>query len=144
MRHRLGKRGLGRSSSHRRALLRNQVTDCLRHDRIVTTEVKAKTIRPLVEKMISLGKRGDLHARRQAAAYLTDKAIVKRLFAEVAPRFQGRPGGYTRITKLGPRLGDGARMAQIELVEQSMAPAVLRAAAPAGGTPAADVAEEEN
>ena len=99
-------------------LTRNQVTELLRHERLITTEAKAKSLRPLAEKMISLGKRGSLHARRQAAGVITDRKIVRRLFDDIAPRFAERPGGYTRITKLGPRRGDGAVMAQIELVER--------------------------
>ena len=118
MRHRKAGRALSRSRSHRAALVRNQVTDLLRHEAIVTTEAKAKSIRPVAERMITLGKRGTLHARRQAAAVINDKKIVRRLFDEVAPRFQDRPGGYTRIVKLGPRRGDGAAMAHIELVER--------------------------
>ena len=117
MRHRVAGRGLGRTSSHRKALIRNQVTELLRHERIVTTEAKAKTIRPAAEKVITLGKRGTLHARRQAGAILTDRGVLKLLFDDIAPRFQTRPGGYTRIVKLGPRQGDGAHMALIELVE---------------------------
>ena len=117
MRHRLSRRGLGRKSSHRQALIRNQITELLRHDRIVTTEAKAKSVRPEAEKVITLGKRGTLHAHRQAGAILTDSAILRKLFDDIAPRFETRPGGYTRITKLGPRQGDGARMAMLELVE---------------------------
>ncbi len=117
MRHRHAGRALGRTSSHRKALIRNQITDLLRYERLVTTEAKAKELRPAAERVITLGKRGDLHARRQAAAVLTDRKILTRLFDELAPRYQNRPGGYTRITKLGPRRGDGAHMAQIELVE---------------------------
>lgn len=118
MRHRKAGRALSRSRSHRTALLRNQVTELFRHEAIVTTEAKAKSIRPLAEKMITLGKRGDLHARRQASAVLTDRKMLRRLFDEIAPRFEERRGGYTRIVKLGPRRGDGARMAHIELVER--------------------------
>jgi large subunit ribosomal protein L17 len=83
-----------------------------------TTEPKAKEVRPIAEKMITLGKDGTVHARRQALAYINDKDLIKKLFDEIAPRFAGRPGGYTRIIKLGPRLGDGASMAQLELVER--------------------------
>jgi len=100
-------------------LVRNQVTDLLRHEAIVTTEAKAKTIRPVAEKMITLGKRGDLHARRQAGAVLTDRKVLRTLFDDIAPRFAERQGGYTRIIKLGPRRGDGAQMAHIELVERA-------------------------
>jgi large subunit ribosomal protein L17 len=117
MRHRIAGRGLGRSSSHRKALIRNQITELLRHERIVTTEAKAKTVRPAAEKVITLGKQGSLHARRQAGAILTDKKVLKRLFDDIAPRFEQRRGGYTRIVKLGPRQGDGAHMALIELVD---------------------------
>ena len=119
MRHRKSGRGLSRSRSHRSALDRNQVTDLLRHEAIVTTEAKAKTIRPVAEKMITLGKRGDLHARRQAGAVLTDRKVLRTLFDDIAPRFAERNGGYTRIIKLGPRRGDGAQMAHIELVERA-------------------------
>lgn len=134
MRHRVAGRGLGRTSSHRKALIRNQVTELLRHERIVTTEAKAKTIRPAAEKVITLGKRGTLHARRQAGAILTDRGVLKLLFDDIAPRFQTRPGGYTRIVKLGPRQGDGARMALIELVEGPATPAA------AAGAPASEEA----
>ena len=119
MRHRKSGSGLSRSRSHRSALVRNQVTDLLRHEAIVTTEAKAKTIRPVAEKMITLGKRGDLHARRQAGAVLTDRKVLRTLFDDIAPRFAERNGGYTRIIKLGPRRGDGAQMAHIELVERA-------------------------
>ena len=129
MRHRHAGRALGRTAAHRKALLRNQATDLIRYERLVTTEAKAKELRSLVEKVITLGKRGTLPARRQAAAVLTDRQMVRRLFTDVAPRFQGRPGGYTRITRLGPRLGDGAHMSQIELVE---GPAPATAPVPAG------------
>ena len=122
MRHRKRGRALSRSRSHRAALVRNQVTELLRHEAIVTTEAKAREIRPVAERMITLGKKGTLHARRLAAATITDKKVVKRLFDDVGPRFSERPGGYTRIVKLGPRRGDGARMAHIELVEKAAAP----------------------
>ena len=117
MRHRKAGRKLGRSSGHRKALYRNLITELFRHERIKTTEAKAKAIRPLAEKLITLGKRGDLHARRLAAARLNDPLVVKKLFEELAPRYEDRPGGYTRILKLGRRQGDGAEMAIIELVE---------------------------
>jgi large subunit ribosomal protein L17 len=140
MRHRNAGRALGRTSSHRKALIRNQITDLLRHERLVTTEAKAKELRPAAERVITLAKRGDLHARRQAAAILTDRKIVTRLFDEVAPRYQNRPGGYTRITKLGPRRGDGAHMAQIELVETGDDAGIM--AAPAVAEPATDNTED--
>ena len=119
MRHRVSGRKFDRAGDERKALLRGLVGDLLRHERLQTTEAKAKEIRPITEKMITLGKDGTVHARRQALAYVTDKRVVSKLFAEIGPRFADRPGGYTRIIKLGPRLGDGARMAQIELVERA-------------------------
>ncbi|NLM25767.1 MAG: 50S ribosomal protein L17 [Firmicutes bacterium] len=109
-------RKLGRTASHRRALLRNQVTSLVLHGRIETTEAKAKAIKPLADKMVTLGKRGDLHARRQAAAFLIQPEAVKRLFDEIAPKYEDRNGGYTRIIKTGPRRGDAAPMAIIEWV----------------------------
>lgn len=144
MRHRLSGRHLGRTAAHRKALIRNQVTDLLRHDRIVTTEAKAKEVRPIAERVITMGKRGDSRARRRVGAVLTDKSVLRRLFDEVAPRFRDRPGGYTRIVKLGPRLGDGAHMAQLEIVEGAAVPAVMEAptSAPAAPDPAAPVTED--
>lgn len=97
-------------------MFRNLVTDLLRYGRIKTTEPKAKEIRPMAEKIITLGKDGGVHARRRALAYIYDPAVVSHVFAELGPRYAARPGGYTRIVKLGPRLGDGAPMAVIELV----------------------------
>ena len=117
MRHLNGYRKLGRVSSHRRAMLRNMATSLVLHERIETTVPKAKELRGLVDKMITLGKRGDLHARRQAAAYLFDDAAVKKVFSDLASRFKDRPGGYTRILKKGARFGDGAEMAFMELVD---------------------------
>ena len=116
MRHQKAGRKLGRPASHRKALLRNLATDLLRYEKLVTTEAKAKEVRHLAEKMVTLGKQGSLHSRRQALALLTDKKVVDKLFAVLAPRYGGRPGGYTRLAKLGPRLGDGAPLAQLELV----------------------------
>lgn len=110
------KQKLGRTSSHRRALLRQLVTQLLQHDRITTTEAKAKALRPLAEKMITLAKRGDLHARRQAAAFILKEDTLKRLFDELGPRYRERNGGYTRSYKLAPRRGDAAPMALVELV----------------------------
>jgi large subunit ribosomal protein L17 len=109
-------RKLGRMQGHRRSLLRGLVTAVVIHGRITTTEAKAKSIKPLVDHMITLGKRGDLHARRQAAAFLTKPEAVQKLFSEVAPNHQDRQGGYTRVLKLGPRPGDAAPMALIEIV----------------------------
>ena len=116
MRHQVKKGYLRRNTAHRRALLRNLVTSFLERERIRTTLAKARNARPLAEKMITLGKRGTLHARRQALAYLTKEAAVKKLFDEIAPRFSERPGGYTRIVKLDRRMGDGSAMALLELV----------------------------
>lgn len=115
---------LGRDSSARKALFRDLVTDLIINERIETTEAKAKEIRPIIEKMITLGKRGDLHARRQVAAFVrrevaneeSGKDAIQKLFDDVAPRYEERQGGYTRILKVGPRRGDGAPMAIIELV----------------------------
>ena len=115
MRHRVAGRKLGRSSAHRKALFRNLVTELLRHEQIRTTEAKAKAIRPQAEQLITLANRGDLHARRLAARDVQDPEILRKLFDEIAPRYQDRPGGYTRITKLSPRKGDAAPMAMIEL-----------------------------
>jgi large subunit ribosomal protein L17 len=114
--HRSGKK-LGRDSAHRKALYSNLAGSLIEHGRIKTTVAKAKAVRPIAEKMITLGRRGDLAARRQALAYLRSNDIVHILFAEVAPRFTDRPGGYTRIVKLGPRAGDAAEMAYLELVD---------------------------
>jgi len=98
-------------------MYRNLVTDLLGYGKITTTEAKAKEVRGLAERMITLGKEGGLHSRRQALSFIMDKRVTEKVFAELAPRYAERPGGYTRITKLGPRLGDGAAMAQLELVE---------------------------
>lgn len=117
MRHNVAGRKLGRDSAHRKALYRNLVTDLLNYERITTTEAKAKEIRGMAEKMITLGKEGSLHARRRALAFILDERIADKVFTNLAPRYAGRPGGYTRLIKLGPRLGDGAPMVQLELVE---------------------------
>ncbi len=119
MRHKMSGRKFDRAGDERKALFRMLVADLMRHERLKTTEAKAKEIRPLAEKMITLGKDGTVHARRQAFAFINDKDVVKKLFDEIAPRFTTRPGGYTRIIKLGPRVGDGAQMAQLELVERA-------------------------
>ena len=116
MRHRNAGFKLGRNPSHRRALLRNVVTSIILMDRIETTVTKCKATQPLVEKMITLGKRGTVHARRQALAYLITPESVDRLFGVVAPRYSDRNGGYTRITRTGARKGDAAEMAYIELI----------------------------
>jgi large subunit ribosomal protein L17 len=114
--HRSGKK-LGRDSAHRKALYSNLAGSLIEHGRIKTTVAKAKAVKPIAEKMITLGRRGDLAARRQALAYLRSNDVVHILFAEVAPRFSDRPGGYTRIVKIGPRAGDAAEMAYLEFVD---------------------------
>lgn len=119
MRHNNSGRRLGRTTSHRVAMFRNMVTSLLNHERIITTDAKAKEIRSVAEKMITLGKRGDLHAHRQAASYIREKSVVTKLFSTIAPRYKERQGGYTRIIKLGQRLGDAASMSVIELVEET-------------------------
>jgi large subunit ribosomal protein L17 len=114
--HRAGKK-LGRDSAHRKALYSNLTGALIEHGRIQTTEAKAKAVKPIAEKMITLGRRGDLHARRQALAYLRSQDVVFKLFSDVGPRFKDRPGGYSRIVKLGPRQGDAAEMVYLELVD---------------------------
>jgi large subunit ribosomal protein L17 len=123
--HRSGKK-LGRDSAHRKALYSNLAGALIEHGRIKTTEAKAKAVKPFAEQMITLGKRGDLHARRLALAELRSQDVVHQLFADVGPRFADRPGGYTRIVKLGPRYGDAAQMVYLELVDYQ----------PAGSVPA--------
>src|SRR2546423_7133458 len=108
---------LGGGPAHERLMLSNLATSLFEHDQITTTEAKAKRLRPLAERLITFAKRGDLHARRRVLTVVRDKGVVHTLFAEIGPRFDGRPGGYTRITKIGPRKGDNAPMAVIELVE---------------------------
>lgn len=117
MRHRVAGRKLGRPTAQRLALMRSLVTDLLRYEKITTTEAKARELRREAEKFITLGKRGDLHARRQALAYIYDRRVVDKLFDTLAARYADRQGGYTRVVKLGPRVGDAAPMARIELVE---------------------------
>jgi large subunit ribosomal protein L17 len=114
---RTGKK-LGRDSAHRKALYANLAGALIEHGRIRTTVTKAKAVKPLAEQMITLGRRGDLHARRQATSFLRSRDVVHKLFAEVAPLFKDRPGGYTRIVKIGPRPGDAAEMAYLELVDE--------------------------
>ena len=115
--HRAGKK-LGRDSAHRKALYSNLAGALIEHGRIKTTVTKAKAVRPYAEQMITLARRGDLHARRQATSFLRSRDVVHKLFAEVAPRFKDRPGGYARIIKIGPRAGDAAEMAYLELVDE--------------------------
>ena len=117
MRHLKQGRKLGRTTAHRKALFRNLVTALLGHERIITTEAKAKELRRIADKLVTLGKRGDLHARRQALRVIRSNAVVRKLFDDVAPRFADRHGGYTRILRLGYRPGDAAAMAVIELVD---------------------------
>jgi large subunit ribosomal protein L17 len=116
MRHKMAGRKLGRSPSHRRAMLRNLVTSLLEHERLVTTLPKAKAVRPIAEKMITLGKRDTLHARRQVMAYLLSDEVSKKVFDTIGPRFSDRPGGYSRIIRYRNRVGDGAEEAIIELI----------------------------
>lgn len=111
-----GYRKLGRTSDHRRAMLRNLVTSFLENGKIVTTETRAKETQSIAEKMVTLGKRGDLHAKRQALSYITKEDVVKKLFDEIAPKYQERNGGYTRIMKIAPRRGDAAELVVLELV----------------------------
>ncbi|MES1244475.1 MAG: 50S ribosomal protein L17 [Acidobacteriota bacterium] len=118
MRHAMRGRKLGRTSSHREALFRNQLQSLVVSERIVTTLPKAKELRPIAEKVITRGKHGGVHDRRWALRWLLDRELVKKLFDDIAPRFAERPGGYLRIVKLGPRQGDGAEMAVLELVER--------------------------
>ncbi|MCH8229434.1 MAG: 50S ribosomal protein L17 [Chloroflexi bacterium] len=117
VRHKVSGRQFGRASGPRRAMFRIMVTDLLRHGQIKTTVAKAKEIRPLAEKMVTLAKGGTLHDRRRAAAFITDQRVLKKVFDEIGPRFMDRAGGYTRITRLGVRAGDAAEMAMIELVD---------------------------
>jgi large subunit ribosomal protein L17 len=134
---------LGGSPSHQRLILANLATALFEHGRITTTEAKARRLRPLAEKLITKAKRGDLAARRQVLTVVRDKSVVHTLFTEIGPRFENRPGGYTRITKLGPRKGDSAPMAMIALVEEPMGattttrPAPQRTEAPKTEAPAA-------
>ncbi|MDQ3137444.1 MAG: 50S ribosomal protein L17 [Gemmatimonadota bacterium] len=118
MRHRAKGRQLSRTSTHRRALLNNMATSLFEHGRVVTTEAKAKELRPFAERLITLARRGDLHARRLVQRKIKDREILSRLFSDIGPRFAARPGGYTRILKLGHRKGDGADIARIELLSE--------------------------
>jgi large subunit ribosomal protein L17 len=118
VRHARAGKKLGRDSAHRKALYSNLAGALIEHGRIKTTVTKAKAVKPLAEQMITLGRRGDLHARRQATAFLRSRDVVHRLFADVAPLFKDRPGGYTRIVRIGPRPGDAAEMVYLELVDE--------------------------
>ncbi|MCI0369848.1 MAG: 50S ribosomal protein L17 [candidate division NC10 bacterium] len=148
MRHRKARRKLGRTTEHREALLRNLTTSLLLHERIITTQAKAKELRKIAERMITLAKREDLHARRQAAEVVQDERVLKKLFDALGGRYQGRNGGYTRITKLDYRMGDGAPLAAIELIGAEVAERVRPArkgkergeGAPAGAEGGAEAA----
>jgi large subunit ribosomal protein L17 len=129
MRHQRAGKKLGRDSAHRRALYANLTGQLFAHGRIKTTEAKAKAVKPIAEQMITLGRRGDLHARRQALSFLRSQDVVHKLFDDVGPRFAGRPGGYSRIVKIGPRAGDSAQMVYLELVD--FVPEARPVAAPA-------------
>ena len=117
MRHAVRHRKLGRTTAHRKALFRNQMQSLVENERIITTLPKAKELRPIFEKAITQGKRGTVHARRRVRRWIPKRELVKKLFDDIAPRFADRDGGYTRILKLGPRKGDGAEMAILELVD---------------------------
>ena len=151
MRHNKSGRKLGRNSSHRKAMMRNMVTSLLDAEKIVTTDCRAKELRKIADRLITLGKRGDLHARRQAAETIQDKKVVAKLFDRLGPRYATRPGGYTRIVKLGNRLGDNAPQSIIELVEEEFTakvkapkakPAPKQQAAPAPVAEEAPAVEE--
>lgn len=142
MRHNKSGKRLGRNSSHRTAMMRNMVTSLFAHEKITTTDIRAKELRKIADKMITLGKRGDLHARRQALQVIRDRKVVGKLFDLVAPRYKDRPGGYTRIIKLGQRTGDNASLSLIELVEEEFT-AKPRKAAPAPKAESKPVAVEE-
>ena len=118
MRHRAKGRQLSRTSEHRKAMLRNMAASLFTHERIVTTTAKAKELRPFAERLITLARRGDLHARRLVERKIQDREVLGRLFSEIGPRFAGRPGGYTRILRLAHRVGDGADTARIELLAE--------------------------
>jgi len=120
MRHQKAGRKLGRTTSHKEAMLRNMVTSFFKHEKIITTDIKAKELRKVAEKMITLGKNESLHARRQAASVVRERGVVKKLFEEISPRYKDRAGGYTRIIKAGFRVGDNAPLAVIELIPQEV------------------------
>lgn len=140
MRHRKSGRKLNRTSSHRKAMFANMAASLIEHEQIVTTLPKAKELRPIVEKLVTLGKRGDLHARRQVIAQIQDEAQTRKLFAAIAPRYADRNGGYTRIMKAGFRHGDSAPMAVIEFVDRDVD---ARGAADRARLEAEEAAEEE-
>ena len=133
---------LGGSPAHQRLIVANLATSLFEHGRITTTEAKARVLRPVAEKLITKAKKGDLHNRRQVLATIRDKGVVHSLFEEIAPRFAERPGGYTRITKIGPRKGDNAPMAVIELVTEEYTPQDRTTSKKAAATPAPAAREE--
>lgn len=146
MRHRKSGNKLGRNTSHRKAMLRNMVTSLFQHEKITTTDARAKELRKVAEKLITLARRGDLHARRQALEVVRDRQTVAKLFEQIAPRYQERPGGYTRIIKLGRRAGDNAALAVVELVEEEFTPKPKKKAPkaqPEAPTMSPEVATEE-
>ncbi len=145
MRHARSGKKLGRDSAHRKALYSNLAGALIEHGRIKTTVTKAKAVKPIAEQMITLGRRGDLHARRQATAFLRSRDVVHKLFADVAPLFKDRPGGYTRIVKIGPRQGDAAEMAYLELVDEEYVATQReeRTPEPVAAAEPAESAEEE-
>ena len=142
MRHNKSGRTLGRNSSHRKAMMRNMVTSLIEKEGITTTEARAKELRKIAEKMITLGKRGDLHARRQALQVIMDPKMVGKLFEMIAPRYTKRPGGYTRIIKLGNRAGDNASLCRIELVEEEFTAKPSNKGAAVVAAPAPEAAQE--
>jgi large subunit ribosomal protein L17 len=146
MRHSMANRKLGRTSSHRKALFRNQLASLIEHERIVTTLIKAKELRPIAEKIVTLGKKGSLHARRNAAKLIASDALLRKLFDDIAPRFNERAGGYTRIVKLGARRGDAAEMAILEFVDFTLGSTATAAPEPtkkSKSKPAADAPESD-
>jgi large subunit ribosomal protein L17 len=143
MRHQRSGKKLGRDSAHRRALYANLASELIEHERIRTTLTKAKAVRPIAEQMITLGRRGDIHARRQAVAFLGSKDIVHKLFADLGPRYAERPGGYLRIVRIGPRPGDAAEMVYLELVDTPLVFREARGDAVQRGAEAAPAPEDE-
>jgi large subunit ribosomal protein L17 len=151
VRHARSGKKLGRDSAHRKALYSNLAGALIEHGRIKTTVTKAKAVKPIAEQMITLGRRGDLHARRQATAFLRSRDVVHKLFADVAPLFKDRPGGYTRIVRIGPRQGDAAEMAYLELVDEEYVatqleertPEPVAVAEPVEEAPEAEASAEE-
>ncbi len=144
MRHRRSGKKLGRNTSHRKAMMRNMVTSLFNHEKITTTDARAKELRKLAEKLITIARRGDLHSRRLVMQVVQDKKVVAKLFDTIAPRYVERPGGYTRIIKLGHRSGDNAALSLIELVEEELAakPKKKKAAVKKADKPVAKVVEE--